>query len=272
MACGFGTLKHVVALFSLHFVSPQAWIYAFAFACVACLEVLVNAINVRRVVSTTEQRSTNNKIPLVPLLKEVSLLSVGILVGLLVSQLDRIVLSRSVDVASFGVYTVIATLALAFLQLQAPITRACFPLIVESVQNGEKLSNVHMKYLLGGTFLTCTLPALLACTVAQTILEIWLNDVSLVSLGATPLKLLLLGIALNSIYGCFYQFIIATGQSHRVLQFNSLSLAVAVVAIYTYGIDNGLLLGAIIWLSTSSTQLLLGIIWWYTTSYRKAQP
>jgi O-antigen/teichoic acid export membrane protein len=206
-------------------------------------------------------RSYDPKVPLAPMLKEVSVLSGGILVGLLVSQLDRIILSRTVDVASFGVYSVVATLALAFLQLQAPITRALFPLIVRDIQDHGRVSAARMKALFVGAILSTTLPALLACVLSPTILEFWLHDRNVVEMGATPLRLLLLAIALNSLYGCIYQIIIAKGQSHRVMQFNLISLVAATVTIYLWGIDGELVLGGVIWIVIALTQLLLGTIW-----------
>jgi O-antigen/teichoic acid export membrane protein len=271
LACGFGTLKHTTALLALYFIAPQAWVYATAFAVVACLEVSFNALSIKRLLSRESSRETGDKVMLVPMLKEVSVLSIGILVGLFVSQLDRIVLGRIVDVASFGIYTVVATLALAFLQLQAPLTRAYFPLIVRDIQSHGKITSIHIKRLLGGTLIVCTLPALLACALAQQILEIWLNDPIAVNLGTVPLRLLLLAIALNSLYDCIYQVIIAKGQSHKVLQFNLISLAVAALVIYLRGTEDGLILGGLIWISTTFTQLLLGLIWWFATSQRETQ-
>lgn len=264
-ACGFGTLKHVIALLALQLMSPQPWVYALAFACVACLEVSVNAVSVRRLLGRKSAIATGDKVALAPLLKEVSVLSGGILVGLLVSQLDRIILSRTVDVAAFGIYTVVTTLALAFLQLQTPVTRAYFPVIVRNIQTNGRISGIHMKRLLGGTLLTSTLPALLACVLAPQILELWLHDTKVVNLGALPLRLLLLAIALNSLYGCIYQVIIAKGQSQKVLQFNLISLAAATFVVYLCGTDSGLVLGGAIWISITFTQLLLGTIWFATS-------
>jgi O-antigen/teichoic acid export membrane protein len=265
MACGFGTLKHAAALLALMAGTQEAWVYALAFASVACIEVCVNACSVHRMLGTDSTSAAEGKVALVPLLREVSVLSGGILVGLLVSQLDRIILSRTVDVASFGMYTVVATLALPFLQLQTPVTRAFFPLIVRDIQQHGKASAAHMKTLLAGTILSATLPALLACALAPTILELWLHDTTVVQLGTMPLRLLLLAIALNSLYGCIYQVMIAKGHSHRVLQVNLISLVTAIVAIYFWGMDGELILGGIIWIAITLTQLLLGIIWFAKT-------
>lgn len=260
-ACGFGTLKHAATVLALLMGPKEVWLYALSFACVACLEVCVNAISVQRMLGREPAGASGEKVALGPLLKEVSVLSGGILVGLLASQLDRIVLSRTVDVESFGIYTVVATLALAFLQLQAPVTRAYFPMIVRDIQNHGRVSDVHIKRLLVGTLLFSTLPALLACALAPQILGIWLHDPLVVNIGSWPLRLLLLAIALNSLYGCIYQVILARGQSHKVLLFNLVSLSVAVLVVLLWEKDAGLMLGGAIWISNSLTQMILGALW-----------
>lgn len=260
-ACGFGTLKHAAALVALMAGTREAWVYALAFACVACIEVCANAVSVRRMLGSDPAAATGDKVALVPLLGEVSVLSGGILVGLLVSQLDRIVLSRTVDVASFGIYTVVATLALAFLQLQAPITRAYFPLIVRDIQKNGRVSTGHLKRMLAATVFICTLPVLVACVFAPHILTLWLHDPIVVSTGTAPLRLLLLAVALNSLYGCIYQLFIATGKSKLVLQLNLASLLTAAMVIALHGGSGGILLGSTIWLANTSTQLLLGTAW-----------
>lgn len=264
-ACGFGTLKHAAAMVALQLMAPQAWVYALAFAFVTGLEVFANAFSVYRLMGRHSAIQADDKVELTPMLKEVSVLSGGILVGLLVSQLDRIILSRTVDVASFGIYTVVATLALAFLQLQTPLTRAYFPVIVRAIQSHGRVPGAHMKRLLGGTFVTSTLPALLACALAPQILELWLHNPKVVDLGTTPLRLILLAIAMNSVYGCLYQVMVAKGDSGKVLQFNLASLAVAAFVVYLWSADIGLNLGGAIWISITLTQLLLGTIWFMTS-------
>lgn len=262
--CAFGTLKHLGTLGVLALGPPEAWLYALSFATIALLEVTTNAITVRRSIGNSPLDAEHSHIALRPLLKEVSVLSGGILVGLLVSQLDRIILSRTVDVESFGVYVVMATLALAFLQLQTPITRAYFPLLVKDIQTDGRVSRRHMTRLVAGTLLTSTLPALIACALVPQLLALWLREPEVVRLGSDPLRLLLLAVAMNGLYGCIYQVIIAARQSHRVLQFNLLSLLMATVVILYLGSSHGLLLGGAIWIAIATTQLFLGISWYMT--------
>jgi O-antigen/teichoic acid export membrane protein len=205
----------------------------------------------------------NDKVKLSPLLKEVSVLSGGILVGLLVSQLDRIILSRTVSVEDFGIYTVVATLALAFLQLQVPISRAYFPMLVNDIRASGQVSVMHLKKLLTGTILSSTLPALLACVFAPQILIVWLRDPQIAALGTVPLRLLLVAISLNGIYGCVYQLIIAIGKGKIVLKFNFICLVIAMMTYFLVGSSVGILLGGFIWISTSFAQIVLGALWFY---------
>ena len=260
-ACGFGTLKHVSAMLALIAGAQQAWVYCLAFALVAGLEVLVNAASVWRMLGSEPEGASSGRATLGPVLKEVSLLSGGILVGLLVSQLDRIILSRTVDVSAFGIYTVVATLALAFLQLQAPVTRAYFPVLVRDIQQHGRVSGSHMRNMLAGTVLICTLPALITCAFAPQVLTLWLHDPKVVDMGTGPLRLLLISVALNSIYGCVYQVVISFGKSKTVIQLNLIALVVATAVIIVVGDSVGILLGGMIWLANTFTQLVLGTLW-----------
>lgn len=261
---GFGTLKHVATMAVLIVGPAQAWLYAITFATVAMLEVLTNAWLVRRTLGVLSLSDEAVHVPVKPFLREVTVLSGGILVGLTVSQMDRFILSRSVSLEEFGVYTVIATLSLAFLQLQAPMTRAYFPLLVHDIQALGRVSVVHMKRLIAGTLVFSTLPALLACVFAGPLLSVWLHNPKFVELGERPMQLLLLAVAANTLYGCIYQVIVAAGRSQLVLAFNLVALAVAVLVVAaaaTTGQEFGLLLGGLIWLATTLTQLLLGLVW-----------
>lgn len=259
-ACVFGTLKHTAALLALTIGPRQAWVYALAFTVVALLELSINAVSVNRQLEC-RSREAPSDVAITPVLKEVAVLSGGILIGLLASQLDRIILSRTVSVDQFGIYTIVATLALAFLQLQAPITRAYFPIIVHDIESHGRVSWGTMRRLFAGALITATVPSLVASFFSEGILELWLADPKIVSAGAAPLRLLLLAVALNSLYGCIYQVIIAKGQSRRVYQINLASLAGAGVAILAFGLSGGIVLGGIVWISIALMQLILGLVW-----------
>lgn len=94
--------------------------------------------------------------------------------------------------------------------------------------------------MFGWTTFTCTLPVLIACVFAPQILTLWLRDTIVVNIGTVPLRLLLLAVALNSLYGCVYQLFIAAGKSRLVLQLNLASLFMASVVIVLYCDSGGM--------------------------------
>ena len=260
--CVFGTLKHGAAVAVLVYVAPEPAYYACAFALVAFAELAVSWW-------ATQRRGLLRAVPgrelsLRPFLKEATMLSAGILVGLSVSQLDRIVLSRTMSVDNFGVYVVVANLAMAFLALQTPLTRAYFPLLVQEAKQHGRVHPATLRRLLLGNTALCVLPALLVAVWAEQILRLWVHNEHFVELGVTPLRLLLLAMCFNALYNCFYQVIIAYGKAHIVIKINLVCLAVGVATAAAFFSHPSLWLGGLIWIVTTFTQLLLGSAWYWT--------
>lgn len=258
--CMFGTLKHVITIAVLLFFAAEAYAYAMCFAIVAMAELFFNGRSLWRILRPQSDDETVAFNPM-SFLREVSVLSGAIMVGLLVSQIDRIVLSRSVPIELFGIYSVVIAVSMAFLQLQIPFTRAYLPIFSEDYKKHGAISLIHIKKLVVITSVAAVLPTMIASAFAGHILQIWLGNSHIVKVGTHPLQLLLLAVAVNSLYGCVYQVIIASGKSHIVLKFNLVALLVALLVVVIAGTSKGLMLGGFIWLSTTITQLVLGMGW-----------
>ncbi len=260
--CLFGTLKHGLAVAVLVYAAPVPTYYACAFSTVAFAELGTSWWVTRR--RGLLQAVAGEDLPLRPFLKEAAMLSAGIIVGLSVSQLDRIVLSRTVSVESFGIYVVVANLAMAFLALQAPLTRAYFPLLA---QEAKQLGRVHpatlRRLLLGNTAL-CVIPALLVAVWAEQVLRLWVHNARFVELGVAPLRLLLVAMCFNALYNCFYQVIIAYGRAHLIIKINAICLVMGIATTAAFVSHPALWLGGLIWAVTAFTQLLLGCGWYWS--------
>lgn len=136
--CSFGLIKHLGALSCVYFWRADAIAYLIPFTTIAIIEYLSNLYSIRS--SLRESR-------LDPILwmdykklgHEAGVLLVGVLVGMLASQMDRIVLPKYVDVASFGIYVIVANLGLAVMQLQQPLIRAFLPRITQDLEENKKI-------------------------------------------------------------------------------------------------------------------------------------
>ncbi|MBL0923393.1 MAG: oligosaccharide flippase family protein [Sphingomonadaceae bacterium] len=258
--CFFGTLKHALTMIVLISLQAEAHIYASVFALVALIELLANGHRLRSsfIMDTSGKQHI---VHIIPFLREVSMLSLGVLVGLMVSYIDRIVLSRSVTLDHFGIYSIIVSISMAFLQLQIPFTRAYFPVLVREFEKKSEISIKVMKKLTILILFSSVIPCITASLFADLILKIWLNNEFIVEVGSETLRMLLLAVAINSLYGCVYQALVASGKSRLVLQINVAALFAGMSVVALLRTSTGLNLGGMIWLATASTQLILGSVW-----------
>lgn len=255
--CAFGTARHASALALVYTWRADAIAYLMPFVFISAIEWWSNFRLVRRGLGDFVDGEVSIE-ELRTLAREAGWLAVGILIGMLVSQIDRIVLSRSVDMASYGRYVIVANLGLAFMQLQYPLMRAFFPRIVQM--------NVHRgfssQWKLGlGVFLLCVLPCGFVAVLAPWLLKFWLGDPQIVSEGVAPLRLIIGAVAVNAVYHLIYQHIIAKGQGWLVLLINLIALAIVtpmiIFSVHKYGIAAG----GLAWMLGSIIQLGFGMLW-----------
>ena len=255
--CFFGTVKHASALALVYLWRADALAYLLPFALVSALEWWANRRTVRRELGAlVDEKVVISDFRI--LVREAGVLALGVLVGMLVTQMDRIILSRSVSVASFGHYIIISNLGLAFSQLQYPLMRAFYPKISRAFKDKE---NVHIKNIGLYMAIACVLPCLIAAIMAPWLLSIWLGDSRIVEETLVPLRLILGAVAINSIYQLFYQQLLASGHFRIVIQINMFALVVVYLQLSFLAKELGIVAGGIAWLSLALIQLCFGYIW-----------
>lgn len=255
--CLFGTAKHTGALALVYMWRADAIAYLLPFALISALEWWTN----RHTVCGRLGNLANGKTSVADfkvLARETGVLALGVLIGMLVSQIDRIVLSRSVDSASFGRYVIVANLGLAFMQLQYPLMRAFFPRIVRVDASG---SHVFQWQQWLGVLALCVLPCGLVALLAPWLLQVWIGSPQMVAEGSAPLRLILGAVAINAVYHLIYQRILARGQGRLVVLINLVALVfvtpLAMLAAWEYGI----IAGGLAWLLGAVIQLGFGAVW-----------
>lgn len=255
--CLFGSVKHMGALIMVSLWSPSALSYLLPFTMVAGLEWAINRHSIRRGLGDT------CTVSLVwndfrELAHSAGLLAVGVFVGMLVSQMDRIVLSRTLDAATYGSYVIVANLGLAFMQLQYPLMRAFFPRVV--LANAEGVA-MKTRLLASLVIVLCAAPCVLVAVAAPWVLETWLSNPKMAAAGATPLRLILFAVAINAIYHLIYQRIVAKGESKVVVWINVVVLVIVAPVLYVAAPTYGPVAGGGGWFISSLLQLVLGGYW-----------
>lgn len=158
---------------------------------------------------------------------------VGItILALLLTQVDKILLSRLLTLSEFGYYTLAGTVAGALYMLIGPITQAFYPKFCELYARGDTaaLANSYHK----GAQLVSVMAGSAAITLiffAETFLRLWTRDAELAGRVAVLLSLLVLGNLLNGLMWIPYQTQLAHGWTSLAVKVNIVAVALIVPAI-----------------------------------------
>ena len=152
--------------------------------------------------------------------------------ALLLTQVDKVLLSRILTLSEFGIYTLSSTVAGALYMLIAPITAALYPRLCELHARGDtvEFTAVYHKAAQVVTVIAGS-AATVVMIFSETILTLWVQDASLASRSAHLVSLLMLGNLLNGLLCIPYQAQLAYGWTSLALKTNILAVLILMPAI-----------------------------------------
>ena len=259
--CAFFTAKHLIALSLILLWKAEALAYLLSFMVISSLEWYTNRYFITAQISRSEEAQLITLNDLLGAARQAAGLAAGVLLGVFVSQLDRIILSRTVELEQFGRYIVVAQLGQAFLQLQYPIMRAFLPSLVvaEAGTNSERVSNRTLGLAVLGVGI---LPALLLATFAEPVLVLWTRDVSIAAEGALPLALIAIAVAFNSIFNIIFIHMVKSSAFHFLAVGYFVAGVIIILIVPECARTYGIVAGGLSWLVFCSVQLFFGVWWW----------
>lgn len=150
--------------------------------------------------------------------------------GALTTQLDKVLLSRSIPLADFGYYVIAASLAGGVLQLVYPFIQAALPQVIRLRDNAKALKNLYAKMFYLILFAaTLGLSAYGLC--GHLLLNLWLKNSDVAGHVYPLLGMLLLGAILNAFYNIGYTHWMAKGRTTRILQVNCIAFVLCLLII-----------------------------------------
>ena len=198
---------------------------------------------------------------IVLVMKDSRFLSLGVGVGMVVFYLDRLQLPLLVDIKAFGIYSTVLTIALYFLQLQYPISKAFFPYIARKIHLEGDVGNTGLLWqtlILGGLLLPILL---LVGFFAQILLSFYSIPAEFIQPAKLLLRSVLFAVFINAIYHSIYIRLIVDNRNKAILSINVITLIFSFIVIWMIGKDNPFLAGAISWAAVSVIQLAGGIVY-----------
>jgi len=184
--------------------------------------------------------------------------------ALLLTQVDKVLLSKLLSLSDYGYYTLAASVAGALYMLISPITQALYPRLCElhARKDSAALAEAYHK----GAQLVSVLAgsaAIVLILFSETFLRLWTRDPNLAAKTAPLLSLLTLGNLLNGLMWVPYQTQLAHGWTSLAVYINIVAVSIIVPAILwatpRYGAEGA----AWVWVGLNAGYLVVGVQFMY---------
>lgn len=184
--------------------------------------------------------------------------------ALLLTQVDKILLSKLLSLSEYGYYTLAAVVAGALYMLILPITQAFYPRLCELYARNDTAALVetyHMGAQLVSVFAGSA--AIVIIVFSESLLRLWTLDDALAARSAPLLSLLTLGNLLNGLMWIPYQTQLAYGWTSLAVRINIVAALLIVPAILWVTPRYGAVGAAWVWVCLNAGYVLIGIHFMY---------
>lgn len=254
------TLRHGGAVAILIFVSPTIQGFFYWQALVSLCSIFVLGLHVHKILPA----------PILPasfsmaVVRDIWRFAAGMMgiafLSILLTQVDKVILSRMLTLNAFGIYSLAGTVAGAFYLVVVPITQALYPRMVEFVSRDNRSGLISI-YHVGAQIITVlTAPiVLLFCFYGENIIFIWSGNENLAKNIAPILTPLMLGTFLNGLMHIPYQLQLAHGWTSFTIKINLVGVTILIPAILwivpLYGVEGA----AWIWVALNAGYVFIAI-------------
>lgn len=254
------TLRHGGAVAVLAWISPTVQAFFLWQAFISLLSVAVFAASVHRSLPQPALPPRFSRLALAGVWRFASGMMGITFLALLLTQADKIILSRMLTLESFGYYTLAATVAGALYMVISPITQAIFPRVVE-LSTGSDQAGLISLYHQGAQLVTIlTAPAVMLLSFfAGGVVYLWSGDTELAENTAPILSALVLGTFLNGLMWMPYQCQLAHGWTSLAIKTNVVAVLVLIPAIFWVVPHYGAVGAAWIWVALNAGYVLISI-------------
>jgi O-antigen/teichoic acid export membrane protein len=199
-----------------------------------------------------------------PALMKIWRFAAGIVVltflSLLLTQVDKILLSRLLTLEAFGYYALAGVAANSLYALVGPITGALYPRFTELATTGDE-ATLCAVYHQGAQMVTVLMgsAAMVLIVFAYRILRLWTGNPLLAQEVAPLMAVMALGALLNGLIWIPYQMQLAYGWTSLGITINIVAVSLLVPAIFLVVPEYGAIGAARVWVVLNAGYLMLEI-------------
>lgn len=192
------TIRGAGAVIILAYISPTIFAFILWQGFISIITVIVLAIATYRSLPFSCHKAKFSWIELWNIRKFAGgVLGISIL-SLLITQIDKVILSKMLSLEEFGYYTLASLLAVSLFMLVSPITKAWFPVLTQ-LKAVDNQAGLALKFHQGAQIVSVVAgsASLVLIFQGETFLRLWTQDDVLSSNVAPVLRLLAFGYLLN---------------------------------------------------------------------------
>ena len=181
------------------------------------------------------------------------------ILSLLLTQVDKLLLSRMLPLADYGYYMLASAVASALMMLIAPISQAWFPRLTQLHAAGDE-QGFARAYHQGAQLVSVIAgsAAMVIATFPDVLLTLWTGDAELAGRTAMLLRLLVIGNLLNSLMWMPYQAQLAYRWPGLAAKINVVAVIILVPAILWITPRYGAAGAAGVWILLNASYVTIG--------------
>lgn len=254
------SVRHGGAIVVLAWISPTVQAFFVWQALVSVLCIAVFGAGVHRALPKPPVAPRYSTEALAGIWKFASGMMGITLLALLLTQVDKILLSRLLPLESFGYYMLAATVAGVLRMLAGPAAEAIYPRMVELSTQENQAALISLYHQGAQLIVILVAPAVMLLSFfAGGVVFMWSGNVNLAENTAPILSALVLGTFLNVLMWIPYQCQLAHGWTSLALKINLVAVVVLIPAILWIVPRYGALGAAWIWVVLNAGYILVGI-------------
>ena len=258
---GFATLRGAGVLVVLYWVSPTISAFMWWYAAVGACQSLVSAAALWLLLPTDpQQRSAFRAAELRDAGRFAGGLVAIMALSIMLTQLDRIVISAMLPLAELGYFSLAMSVAAGMGRMIQPMFNALYPRYSRLASLDQQDSLTHL-YHLSNQCLAVVVAAVAAVLMifGRDVLYLWTGDATTAARLALPLSILVAGTAFNGLMNLPYALQLAHGWTRLTVGTNLVALVLGIpFCIWAVG-HHGIVGAAWLWFAINLAFVAVGI-------------
>jgi O-antigen/teichoic acid export membrane protein len=182
------------------------------------------------------------------------------LTAVVLTQMDKVVLSKLLTLSAFGYYTLATVAAGALYVLFLPLFQAVFPRFARLVALGDSLALSALYHRSAQALAALLLPAATVLALfSYEVMLLWTRSADAAAATRTVLALFAVGTALNGLMNVPYALQLASGWTRLALYANLVAIALLLPAIVILSSRFGAVGAAIVWIALNAGYVTVGL-------------